>query len=234
MDYHSSENKSLAADDDDVSKISCEAETMPLVLDDEAPSPKKSKKVEGKRVVTVPMVEGDVYPPADSWTWRKYGQKPIKGSPFPRGYYRCSSSKGCPARKQVERSLKDPTFIVITYACDHNHLSPVTAKRSQTTSSDVKFPPEEEAVFANQPDLEPDNVEFAQFVADFGYLSKITSVILENPVPERSICTEPMFSTRDDEDSLFADLGELPGCSLVFQPKDSRKCNFYTPCHNCS
>lgn len=77
-------------------------------------------------------------------------------------------------------------------------------------------------------------MEFAQFVADFGYLSKITSVILENPVPERSICTEPMFSTRDDEDSLFADLGELPGCSLVLQPKDSRKCNFYTPCHNCS
>ncbi|KAK6155632.1 hypothetical protein DH2020_009880 [Rehmannia glutinosa] len=33
---------------------------------------------------------------ADSWAWRKYGQKPIKGSPYPRNYYRCSTSKAAP------------------------------------------------------------------------------------------------------------------------------------------
>ncbi|RWV83314.1 hypothetical protein GW17_00055100 [Ensete ventricosum] len=68
---------------------------------------------------------GEGAPPPDSWTWRKYGQKPIKGSPYPRGYYRCSSSKGCPARKQVERSRVDPAVIVVTYSFDHNHTWPL-------------------------------------------------------------------------------------------------------------
>nr|AEQ29018.1 WRKY5 [Panax quinquefolius] len=187
----------------------------------DTPSPKKSsRRISGKRVVTVAIADGDVYPPADSWAWRKYGQKPIKGSPNPRGYYRCSSSKGCPARKQVERSRKDPTVVVITYACEHNHLIPTTTKQSQPTIP-VKFPPEEVVVFANQTDLEPDNIDFAEFVADFGYFTNITSVILESTVITSPCCMEPdsavIFTRGDDEDSLFADLGELPGCSLIFQ-----------------
>ncbi|OAY30320.1 probable WRKY transcription factor 27 [Manihot esculenta] len=57
----------------------------------------------------------------DAWGWRKYGQKPIKGSPYPRNYYRCSSSKGCAARKQVERSNTDQNMFIVTYSGDHTH-----------------------------------------------------------------------------------------------------------------
>ncbi|OIW02005.1 hypothetical protein TanjilG_11598 [Lupinus angustifolius] len=61
---------------------------------------------------------------SDIWAWRKYGQKPIKGSPYPRGYYRCSSFKGCLARKQVERNKSEPSMFIVTYTGEHNHPAP--------------------------------------------------------------------------------------------------------------
>ncbi|CAA6665957.1 unnamed protein product [Spirodela intermedia] len=77
---------------------------------------------------------------SDMWAWRKYGQKPIKGSPYPgQGYYRCSSSKGCLARKQVERSRTDPDTLVITYTAEHNHPVP-THRNSLAGSTRQKFP----------------------------------------------------------------------------------------------
>ncbi|KAL6660853.1 hypothetical protein ACP70R_000237 [Stipagrostis hirtigluma subsp. patula] len=65
--------------------------------------------------------------PADEYSWRKYGQKPIKGSPYPRGYYRCSTVKGCPARKHVERDAADPATLIVTYEGDHPHDAPAAA-----------------------------------------------------------------------------------------------------------
>ncbi|EPS65077.1 hypothetical protein M569_09702, partial [Genlisea aurea] len=91
----------------------------------------KRRRNQSKKVVCIPAPappsnsrsSGEVVP-SDLWAWRKYGQKPIKGSPYPRGYYRCSSSKGCLARKQVERSRTDPNMLVITYSSEHNHPWP--------------------------------------------------------------------------------------------------------------
>ncbi|RDX80164.1 putative WRKY transcription factor 29, partial [Mucuna pruriens] len=80
-----------------------------------------SKKRQNKSVVKqVTRADGM----EDAWAWRKYGQKPIKGSPYPRSYYRCSSSKGCLARKQVERSHLDPAVFIVTYTAEHSHPHP--------------------------------------------------------------------------------------------------------------
>ncbi|XP_014506866.1 probable WRKY transcription factor 29 [Vigna radiata var. radiata] len=85
------------------------------------PKCKKGKKNQNKSVVKqVTTAEGL----DDAWAWRKYGQKPIKGSPYPRSYYRCSSSKGCLARKQVERSHLDPAVFLVTYTAEHSHPHP--------------------------------------------------------------------------------------------------------------
>nr|WGV38273.1 WRKY [Loropetalum chinense var. rubrum] len=82
----------------------------------------KRRKLRIKRTIRLPAV-GDKLAevPPDNFSWRKYGQKPIKGSPHPRSYYKCSSTRGCPARKHVERCLEDPTMLTVTYEGDHNH-----------------------------------------------------------------------------------------------------------------
>ncbi|KAL5780198.1 hypothetical protein ACOSQ2_010935 [Xanthoceras sorbifolium] len=82
----------------------------------------KKRKSRVKRVIRVPAISSKMADiPPDDFSWRKYGQKPIKGSPHPRGYYKCSSVRGCPARKHVERALDDPMMLIVTYEGDHNH-----------------------------------------------------------------------------------------------------------------
>lgn len=55
-----------------------------------------------------------------------------------RSYYRCSSLKGCLARKQVERSQSDPQMFVITYTAEHCHGHPIR-KSSLAGTTRQKF-----------------------------------------------------------------------------------------------
>uniref|UniRef100_A0A804P2F8 WRKY domain-containing protein n=1 Tax=Zea mays TaxID=4577 RepID=A0A804P2F8_MAIZE len=96
----------------------------------------KRRKNQVKKVVCHVPADGSS---PDVWAWRKYGQKPIKGSPYPRGYYRCSSSKGCAARKQVERSRADPNTFILTFTGEHNHAAP-THRNSLAGTTRHKFP----------------------------------------------------------------------------------------------
>ncbi|KAG4953011.1 hypothetical protein JHK82_038654 [Glycine max] len=65
----------------------------------------------------------------DGYRWRKYGQKAVKNSPYPRSYYRCTSQK-CGVKKRVERSFQDPTIVITTYEGQHNHHCPATLRGS--------------------------------------------------------------------------------------------------------
>ncbi|KAG6587721.1 putative WRKY transcription factor 11, partial [Cucurbita argyrosperma subsp. sororia] len=95
----------------------------------------KRRKSGVKKTVRVPAISSKIAEiPSDEYSWRKYGQKPIKGSPYPRGYYRCSAVKGCPARKKVERARDDPAMLVVTYDGDHRH-PPATVPRAAADAS---------------------------------------------------------------------------------------------------
>lgn len=98
----------------------------------------KRRKSRVKHTIRVPAISSKIADiPQDEYSWRKYGQKPIKGSPYPRGYYKCSSVRGCPARKHVERALDDPTMLIVTYEGEHRHTQ--TAVQENVSAGRVGF-----------------------------------------------------------------------------------------------
>ncbi|XP_011012232.1 PREDICTED: probable WRKY transcription factor 57 [Populus euphratica] len=87
----------------------------------EIPSTVKKK---GQKRIRQPrfafMTKSEVDHLEDGYRWRKYGQKAVKNSPFPRSYYRCTNSK-CTVKKRVERSSEDSTIVITTYEGQHCH-----------------------------------------------------------------------------------------------------------------
>ncbi|XP_008787093.2 probable WRKY transcription factor 4 [Phoenix dactylifera] len=68
-------------------------------------------------------------PADDGYNWRKYGQKMVKGSEYPRSYYKCTHPN-CPVKKKIERSL-DGQITGIIYKGQHNHQHPQPNKRAK-------------------------------------------------------------------------------------------------------
>lgn len=71
----------------------------------------------------------------DGYNWRKYGQKQVKGSEYPRSYYKCTHPN-CPVKKKVERSHEGHITEII-YKGAHNHPKLGPNRRSGNGSSGV-------------------------------------------------------------------------------------------------
>lgn len=99
---------------------------------------RKAEAVERVRVCSDTMLEG---PHDDGYNWRKYGQKDILGSKYPRSYYRCTyrSSQKCYATKQVQRSDADPTIFEVTYRGTHTCTQAVPQPASPENQEEKPF-----------------------------------------------------------------------------------------------
>lgn len=76
---------------------------------------------------------GTVRASEDGYNWRKYGQKQVKGSEYPRSYYKCTHAN-CQVKKKVERS-HDGQITEIIYKGTHNHAKPQSTRRASLGSS---------------------------------------------------------------------------------------------------
>ncbi|XP_061337850.1 probable WRKY transcription factor 41 isoform X2 [Gastrolobium bilobum] len=100
------------------------------------------KWVDQIRVSSESGLEG---PYEDGYNWRKYGQKDILGTKYPRCTFR--NTQGCWATKQVQRSDEDPTIFDITYrglhTCSQGNnavqptKSPDKQERPQSHNNDI-------------------------------------------------------------------------------------------------
>lgn len=131
----SSSTEAVAADEDS-SKGKKEAKGS--ASDDGEDAPKKEvkgKKKGGEKKERPPrfafMTKSEVDHLEDGYRWRKYGQKAVKNSPYPRSYYRCTTQK-CPVKKRVERSYQEPSIVITTYEGQHNHHVPATLRGHMT------------------------------------------------------------------------------------------------------
>ncbi|XVE73468.1 hypothetical protein DITRI_Ditri11bG0120200 [Diplodiscus trichospermus] len=91
--------------------------------------PKKTNQKRQREPRFAFMTKSEVDHLEDGYRWRKYGQKAVKNSPFPRSYYRCTSTS-CNVKKRVERSFSDPSIVVTTYEGQHTHPSPIMPRPS--------------------------------------------------------------------------------------------------------
>ncbi|KAG8386046.1 hypothetical protein BUALT_Bualt03G0108300 [Buddleja alternifolia] len=64
----------------------------------------------------------------DGYNWRKYGQKLVKGSEFPRSYYKCTYPN-CEVKKIFERSPSGH-ITEIVYKGSHDHPKPQAPRRN--------------------------------------------------------------------------------------------------------
>ncbi|RZR82282.1 hypothetical protein BHM03_00008653 [Ensete ventricosum] len=145
-----------------------------------------------------------------------------------RGYYRCSSSKGCSARKQVERSRTDPNMLVITYTSEHNHPWPTQrnalagSTRSHPFKNALNIPGDDVLKSPTAPKEERREATTSNAHLDLeqeqeeGEMDKPTEDDDFNQNMHRSY--KPMIPEADQPDDFFADLAELETdpMSLIF------------------
>ena len=131
----------------------------------------------------------------------------------------------------------DPNVLVVTYSSDHNHPWPPSRNNHHHHKSHTKREPEQHEVVTARQEPEPEPGEAEEKFADlgdeslgttadeFGWLGEMeatattSSAVLESPIftGDDADVASMFLPMREEDESLFADLGELPECSVVFR-----------------
>ncbi|KAJ7561688.1 hypothetical protein O6H91_03G037900 [Diphasiastrum complanatum] len=145
-------------------------------------------------------------PSEDGYNWRKYGQKQVKGSEYPRSYYKCTSAN-CPVKKKVERSL-DGQVTEIVYKGEHNHLKPQPTRRMAVGSAHIISDGRDSSYFSGRAGEKGDDNSAAFKIDGFqsswggfgtglkGYLSKADGTFERSSSGIIDVCAPTRFSAE--------------------------------------
>lgn len=142
----------------------------------------------------------------------------------------------------MERSRVDPSKLMITYACDHNHPFPSSAANNKshhrssvvlkTAKKEEEYEEEEElTVTAGAATEEPAvGLDLSHLdsplllggcyseIGEFGWFYDASISSSSGSSNFLDVTLERGFSVGEEEDeSLFGDLGDLPDCASVFR-----------------
>ncbi|GJM93240.1 hypothetical protein PR202_ga09784 [Eleusine coracana subsp. coracana] len=184
-----------------------------------------------KRVVTVALADvsgprpkgvGEGNTSTDEWAWRKYGQKPIKGSPFPRYVTRRTSSLD--SREIIMCILvpipppKTPESVSVAAAtCAGGALAVEVGggAGSVEVHDDFRWLYDGVSVTSS---TSPSDADAADDML-FGPMFFGAAVSAPAPLPDEFGDVGAWFGSEAaaEEDAMFAGLGELPECAMVFR-----------------
>ncbi|XP_061349861.1 probable WRKY transcription factor 53 [Gastrolobium bilobum] len=177
----------------------------------------------------------------DGYSWRKYGQKDILGSKFPRGYFRCThrNVRGCLATKQVQKSDEDPTILEITYRGRHtctqaSHLNKASPSKTKMDLGENKLQTNQK----NQPQegkIEPPQETIFSFGSEF----EVKMEDFDNKeeiFPSFSFHSSSIGSENDDNNIFSKTMIENPfmeSFSSPFISPETSESNIFcwSPCH---
>lgn len=125
-------------------------------------------------------------------------------------------------------------MIVVTYSCEHNHPWPASRNHHHHKSASNKpatAPEPEPEPVGDRAEQDPDAEEkFADLgdeslittADELGWLGEMegaSAAVLESTIltGDDSDVASMFVPMREEDESLFADLGELPECSVVFR-----------------
>ncbi|KAK6941110.1 WRKY domain [Dillenia turbinata] len=184
-------------------------------LDEDDEQPKTNKQLKAKKTNQKKqrdprfafMTKSEVDHLEDGYRWRKYGQKAVKNSPFPRSYYRCTTA-ACGVKKRVERSFNDPSIVVTTYEGQHTHPSPTMPRTFPPSSTVLPDSAIADATFAVTPLTVPrfndtqhhhhpsfvntTNMSMSSSPLNFGYVGSVSNTTTSSTsglLPEWRFCT---------------------------------------------
>lgn len=181
----------------------------------------------------------------DGYNWRKYGQKQVKGSEYPRSYYKCTNPN-CHVKKKVERS-HDGQITEIIYKGGHNHSKPQPNRRaahgsglssdemsevSEGSGTCLKI--EDRSVWTNVQSvsasnkLGTDGMEITSSASILSELSDPLSATYGKPIVmiESTEIPEPsstVVSHEDDEDGAILGTVLLEGDAEDEEPESKRR-----------